>query len=52
MVEELVAAGVTLASAGVVYAMAAARVVKQYERGVVFRLGQAADPRCAGPGSP
>ncbi|MGW2521977.1 slipin family protein [Streptomyces sp. NPDC001617] len=40
MVEELVAAGVTLASAGVVYAMAAARVVKQYERGVVFRLGR------------
>ncbi|MCX5335279.1 slipin family protein [Streptomyces sp. NBC_00140] len=40
MVEELVAAGVTLASAGAVYAMAAARVVKQYERGVVFRLGK------------
>ncbi|MGI5453582.1 slipin family protein [Streptomyces sp. CA-249302] len=43
MVEELVAAGVTLASAGVVYAMAAARVVKQYERGVVFRLGRLRD---------
>ncbi|MFJ9906077.1 slipin family protein [Streptomyces sp. NPDC101152] len=40
MVEELVAAGVTLASAGVVYVLAAARVVKQYERGVVFRLGR------------
>jgi regulator of protease activity HflC (stomatin/prohibitin superfamily) len=40
MVEELVTAGVTLASVGVVYAMAAARVVKQYERGVVFRLGR------------
>ncbi|WP_019074887.1 SPFH domain-containing protein, partial [Streptomyces hokutonensis] len=40
MVEELVAAGVTLASVGAVYAMAAARVVKQYERGVVFRLGR------------
>ncbi|AZP23198.1 slipin family protein [Streptomyces aquilus] len=40
MVEELVAAGVTLVSAGAVYAMAAARVVKQYERGVVFRLGK------------
>ncbi|QOV39342.1 slipin family protein [Streptomyces ferrugineus] len=40
MVEELVAAGVTLASAGVVYVTAAARVVKQYERGVVFRLGK------------
>nr|WP_236071288.1 slipin family protein [Streptomyces polyasparticus] len=40
MVEELVAAGAAVASAGVVYAMAAARVVKQYERGVVFRLGR------------
>ena len=40
MVEELVAAGVTLASAGVVYVLAAARMVKQYERGVVFRLGR------------
>jgi len=43
MVEALVAAGVTLASAGVVYVMAAARVVKQYERGVVFRLGRLRD---------
>ncbi|MFI9829899.1 slipin family protein [Streptomyces sp. NPDC051913] len=49
MVEELVAAGVTLASAGVVYAMAAARVVKQYERGVVFRLGRLR-PEVRGPG--
>ncbi|MFC8520051.1 slipin family protein [Streptomyces sp. NPDC057257] len=49
MVEELVAAGVTLASAGVVYAMAAARVVKQYERGVVFRLGRLRD-EVRGPG--
>ncbi|SDP59728.1 Regulator of protease activity HflC, stomatin/prohibitin superfamily [Streptomyces sp. cf386] len=40
MVEELVAAGATLATAGVVYVAAAARVVKQYERGVVFRLGK------------
>ncbi|WP_210586657.1 slipin family protein [Streptomyces sp. GESEQ-35] len=40
MVEELVAAGVSLASVGVVYVMSAARVVKQYERGVVFRLGR------------
>ncbi|MEY9990207.1 regulator of protease activity HflC (stomatin/prohibitin superfamily) [Streptomyces sp. V4I8] len=40
MVEELVAAGAALASAGVVYVMAGARVVKQYERGVVFRLGK------------
>jgi regulator of protease activity HflC (stomatin/prohibitin superfamily) len=49
MVEELVAAGVTLASAGAVYVMAAARVVKQYERGVVFRLGKLR-PEVRGPG--
>ncbi|MFE9683418.1 slipin family protein [Streptomyces sp. NPDC006285] len=40
MVEELVVAGVTLASAGAVYAMTAARVIRQYERGVVLRLGK------------
>ncbi|MDN0195907.1 slipin family protein [Streptomyces sp. S.PNR 29] len=40
MVEELVTAAVTVASAGAVYVVAAARVVKQYERGVVFRLGK------------
>ncbi|MFJ2258999.1 slipin family protein [Streptomyces sp. NPDC087844] len=40
MVEELVTAGVALASVGAVYGMAAARVVKQYERGVVLRLGK------------
>ncbi|WNZ14735.1 slipin family protein [Streptomyces sp. 11x1] len=40
MVEELVTAGVALASVGAVYVMSAARVVKQYERGVVFRLGR------------
>ncbi|NGO13207.1 slipin family protein [Streptomyces sp. HC44] len=40
MIEELVAAGVTLGSVGAVYVMAAARVVKQYERGVVLRLGK------------
>lgn len=49
MVEELVAAGVTLASAGAVYLLAAARVVKQYERGVVFRLGKLR-ARVRGPG--
>ncbi|MFD8302294.1 slipin family protein [Streptomyces sp. NPDC059690] len=49
MVEALVAAGVTLASAGAVYVMAAARVVKQYERGVVFRLGRLR-PEVRGPG--
>ncbi|MYT29740.1 MULTISPECIES: slipin family protein [unclassified Streptomyces] len=40
MVEEVVAAAVALACAGTVYLMAAARVVKQYERGVVLRLGR------------
>ncbi|GAA2624307.1 slipin family protein [Streptomyces vastus] len=40
MIEELVTAGVTLGSVGAVYVMAAARVVKQYERGVVLRLGK------------
>ncbi|MEU2739132.1 slipin family protein [Streptomyces sp. NPDC007095] len=40
MVEELVAAGVSVVSVGIVYAMAGARVVKQYERGVVLRLGR------------
>ncbi|KUJ58996.1 Modulator of FtsH protease HflK [Streptomyces sp. MBT84] len=49
MVEELVTAGVALASVGVVYVAAAARVVKQYERGVVFRLGRLR-PEVRGPG--
>ncbi|MEV0689407.1 slipin family protein [Streptomyces sp. NPDC050388] len=40
MVEELVTAIVATGAAGVVYLAAAARVVKQYERGVVFRLGR------------
>ncbi|MFI8905335.1 slipin family protein [Streptomyces albidoflavus] len=40
MIEELVTAGAATASAGALYVMAAARVVKQYERGVVFRLGR------------
>jgi regulator of protease activity HflC (stomatin/prohibitin superfamily) len=40
MIEELAVAGVTVATGLVAYAMAAARVVKQYERGVVFRLGR------------
>ncbi|MGP3953935.1 slipin family protein [Streptomyces sp. 7N604] len=40
MVEELVTAGVATLSCGAVYVMAAARVVKQYERGVVLRLGR------------
>ncbi|MFJ5895143.1 slipin family protein [Streptomyces sp. NPDC093064] len=49
MVEELVAAGAALASAGAVGLVAAARVVKQYERGVVFRLGRLR-PQVRGPG--
>ncbi|WP_406266151.1 slipin family protein [Streptomyces sp. NBC_00191] len=40
MVEELVVAGVAVASGAAVYAMAAAKVIKQYERGVVLRLGR------------
>ncbi|WP_329294761.1 slipin family protein [Streptomyces sp. NBC_01455] len=40
MVEELVVAGVSVAAVGLVYVMAGARVVKQYERGVVLRLGR------------
>lgn len=50
MVEELVAAGVTLASAAVVYVAAAARVVKQYERGWSSVSGSSG-PKCAGPAS-
>ncbi|MBW8736616.1 MAG: slipin family protein [Streptomyces turgidiscabies] len=40
MLQELLVAGVAVASAALVYVGAAARVVKQYERGVVFRLGR------------
>ncbi|MCP3821163.1 slipin family protein [Streptomyces sp. A3M-1-3] len=40
MVEDLVAAGVAAGSVVVLYAAAAARVVKQYERGVVLRFGR------------
>ena len=42
MLEELLAAGIAAGAAGLVYVGAAARVVKQYERGVVFRLGRLA----------
>jgi regulator of protease activity HflC (stomatin/prohibitin superfamily) len=42
MLQELLVAGAAAGSACVVYVAAAARVVKQYERGVVFRLGQVA----------
>ncbi|MDI3419368.1 slipin family protein [Streptomyces luteolus] len=40
MVQELILAAGAVGSAGVLYVMAAARVVKQYERGVVLRLGR------------
>ncbi|MFE7354465.1 SPFH domain-containing protein [Streptomyces sp. NPDC057543] len=40
MVQELVIAVVAAASAGALYLSAAAKVVKQYERGVVLRLGR------------
>ncbi|MFC8195765.1 slipin family protein [Streptomyces sp. NPDC060006] len=49
MVEELLVAAATAATVGAVYLAAAARVVKQYERGVVLRLGRLrGEPR--GPG--
>jgi regulator of protease activity HflC (stomatin/prohibitin superfamily) len=42
MLQELLTAAVAAGAAGLVYLAAAARVVKQYERGVVFRLGRLA----------
>ncbi|GHG90006.1 slipin family protein [Streptomyces lanatus] len=49
MVEELLGALVGVGAAGAVYVAAAARVVKQYERGVVLRLGRlAGDVRAPG----
>ncbi|GGZ43375.1 hypothetical protein GCM10010387_42100 [Streptomyces inusitatus] len=40
MLESLVIVAVALACCALVYAATAARVIKQYERGVVFRLGR------------
>ncbi|MEU0438645.1 MULTISPECIES: slipin family protein [unclassified Streptomyces] len=40
MFQELATAAIAAGAAGTVYLAAAARVVKQYERGVVFRLGR------------
>lgn len=40
MVEELVIAAVAAASVGGLYVASAARVIRQYERGVVLRLGR------------
>lgn len=51
MVQELVVAVVAAASVGVVYVAAAAKIVKQYERGVVLRLGRLRND-VRGPGSP
>ncbi|MPY62222.1 slipin family protein [Streptomyces spongiae] len=49
MIEALVTTAVAVACAGAVYAAAAARVVKQYERGVVLRLGRLfGEPRSPG----
>ncbi|MFD4575619.1 slipin family protein [Streptomyces sp. NPDC058417] len=42
MVEELLAAAAAVGAAGAVYVVAGARVIKQYERGLVFRLGRVA----------
>jgi len=49
MLQELLVASAAAGSACVVYIAAAARVVKQYERGVVFRLGRVAG-EVRGPG--
>ncbi|MFI6373517.1 slipin family protein [Streptomyces sp. NPDC050546] len=40
MVEELMGAVAAVCAGGLVYLAAAARIVKQYERGLVFRLGR------------
>ncbi|KOU61110.1 membrane protein [Streptomyces sp. MMG1533] len=42
MLQELLTAAVAAGTAGAVYIASAARIVKQYERGVVFRLGRLA----------
>ncbi|MET8950324.1 slipin family protein [Streptomyces sp. NPDC004393] len=44
MLSELVGALVGLGAVGLVYVSAAARVVKQYERGIVFRFGRLLGP--------
>ncbi|MFF3390404.1 slipin family protein [Streptomyces sp. NPDC002669] len=49
MVQDLVIALVAAASAGTLYLAAAAKIVKQYERGVVLRLGRLRD-EVRGPG--
>ncbi|MEU3222769.1 SPFH domain-containing protein [Streptomyces sp. NPDC006976] len=49
MVQDLLIALIAVVAAGVVYMMAAARIIKQYERGVVLRLGRLRDD-VRGPG--
>ncbi|MGW0823069.1 slipin family protein [Streptomyces sp. NPDC002845] len=49
MVQELLTVVAAAGSAGLLYVAAAARIVKQYERGVVFRLGRLlGEPRLPG----
>ncbi|MGW0707220.1 slipin family protein [Streptomyces sp. NPDC002643] len=49
MIEALLVTAAAVGSAAIVYTAAAARVVKQYERGVVLRLGRLLDsPRSPG----
>ncbi|MFV0133029.1 slipin family protein [Streptomyces sp. HMX87] len=40
MLEEFLTAGAAVGSAGLLYVASAARIIKQYERGVVLRLGR------------
>ncbi|MFW6689540.1 slipin family protein [Streptomyces sp. MAR4 CNX-425] len=49
MIEALIAAAVIIACLGAIYVVAGARVVKQYERGLIFRLGRLR-PGIRGPG--
>lgn len=49
MVQDLLIALIAVVAAGAVYMMAAARIIKQYERGVVLRLGRLRDD-VRGPG--
>ncbi|MFF3848809.1 slipin family protein [Streptomyces sp. NPDC002328] len=44
MLEDLLAAAAAVGAAGFAYVVAGARVVKQYERGLVFRLGRVVGP--------
>ncbi|MEU7060582.1 SPFH domain-containing protein, partial [Streptomyces sp. NPDC046197] len=49
MLQEVVSAVIAAGCVGLVYLAAGVRIVKQYERGVVFRLGRlAGEPRAPG----